>query len=116
MRISDELRAGLLGALGGAIVIGVAGFTVGGWMTGGSATAMAKVASNQALVLAFADVCVHQFNTQPDAAAKLEVIKSQSSYEASMNLEGAGFATMPGQSGPTAGVGMGCATKLKALG
>jgi hypothetical protein len=43
----DKMKFGLLSATGGAIVLAVIGFNWGGWVTTGSAEAMAKeIAAN----------------------------------------------------------------------
>ncbi len=114
MAVSESLRPALLGAVAGAVIVALAGFTVGGWVTKGSAAAMAKTTSDEAVVVALADICVHQFNGQPDAVAKLVELKAQSPYQQSMALETAGFATVPGQDKPLMGVGLACANKLSA--
>jgi hypothetical protein len=45
MKMPEQTRPALLGAVPGAVISAIAGFTIGGWVTGGSAAAMAKDSS-----------------------------------------------------------------------
>lgn len=112
MKIPMELKPGLWGAAGGAVVLAIVGFTWGGWVTGGTAMAAAKKGADQAVVEALASICVHQFNSQVDVAAKLGELKELASYKQGNFVEEGGWATMPGSDKPVSGVARNCAGKL----
>src|SRR5689334_6957413 len=61
----------------------IVGFTWGGWVTGGSAAAMAKSAADQARKQLVAAVCVQRFESAPDAAAQLTLLKKTALWEQS---------------------------------
>ncbi|MEX0854132.1 MAG: hypothetical protein WD036_12750 [Bauldia sp.] len=112
MKTPTEIKPALWGAAGGALVLGILGFTWGGWVTGGSAEAAAKKDAGQAVVEVLASICVHQFNSQADVAAKLGELKALASYERGAFVEKGGWATMPGSDKPIIGVPQNCAIKL----
>jgi hypothetical protein len=67
----------LVWACGGAAVLAiVVGFTWGGWVTGGSAQAMADAAAAQARQELAAVVCVDRFLAASDASAQLVALKA----------------------------------------
>jgi hypothetical protein len=56
-----KIKLGSWSAIGGAIVLAYAGFHFGGWVTGGTAAAMAKeIAAN-----AVADACAKHLAAKP---------------------------------------------------
>ena len=58
----EKIKLGLLSAAGGAIVLAVVGFNYGGWVTTGSAEAMAKEIAANAVAERLGTICVAQFN------------------------------------------------------
>ena len=99
------------GAVGGAIVITIAGFSWLGWVTGGTAqqeaTEMADAAVNDRL----AKICVYQFGLDPGKDLKLKELQGRSSWMRSDYLKEQGWSTMPGEEEPDRGVTEKC-TKL----
>ena len=100
------------GAVGGAIVITIAGFSWLGWVTGGTAqqeaTEMADAAVNDRL----AKICVYQFGKDPEKDLKLEELKGKSSWNRGDYLKNQGWGTMPGEEEPDHGVAEKCAELL----
>ena len=58
----EKIKFGLLSAVGEAIVLAVVGFNWGGWVTTGSAEAMAKETAANAVAERLGSICVAQFN------------------------------------------------------
>ena len=114
MRMPEQTKPMLWGALAGAIVISFVGFSWGGWTTAGNAAAAAERGADKAVITALAAICVHQFNAQPDVAAKLALLKAGPSYNQDTIITDGGWATMPGSDKPVAGVASACAEKLTA--
>jgi len=96
------------GAVGGAIVIVVIGFKWGGWVTGGTAQIMAE----EAVVDRLAQICVVQFNQDPQKDQKLKELKEAGSWERDSYVEKQGWATMPGEKKPNSEVADVCAMRL----
>ena len=100
------------GAVGGAIVITIAGFSWLGWVTGGTAqqeaTEMADAAVNDRL----AKICVYQAIQDPEKDLKLKELKEKSSYERDDYVMKQGWATMPGEEEPERVVADKCAELL----
>ena len=92
----------------------VIGFSWGGWVTGGTATRNAAVASRDAVVAALAPICVERFRAQPDAVVKTDALMKDSSWERGNSIEKSGYATMPGSKTADSDVARACAAILTA--
>ncbi len=112
MKTPKELKPAAWGAIGGAAALAIFGFTMGGWVTGGSSAAAAKDGAETAVIAALAPICALQFREQSDVDAKLAELKTMRSYEQSSYVEKGGWATMPGSKDPVKGVAASCATIL----
>jgi hypothetical protein len=112
MRIPAEIKPAIWGAAGGAIALAILGFSWGGWVTGGTAEALAKQRASRAVVSALAPICVDSFQRQPDAAASLAELKKASSWQQGVYVEKGGWATMPGSSSADTAVAKACADTL----
>jgi hypothetical protein len=94
----------------------VVGFTVGGWVTGGTANEMTTSAADQARQELAATICVNRFATAPDAQAQLVSLKEiTSSYRQRQFVEEGGWATMPGATGAERKAASLCAEQLVEL-
>ena len=78
MRMPEQTKPMLMGAVGGAVVAMVVGFSWGGWVTGGTSKANAATASQSAVVQAFTPLCVVKAEQQPD---QLVLLKKESHYQ-----------------------------------
>lgn len=113
MNIPSWVKPGIYGAVVGAVLVGVVGFSLGGWVTGGGATKMANTFSHESVIAALVPVCVENSRTDTDRAAKLETIQdASSSYQRRNALMDAGWATVPGSSAPDRDLAQACLTKL----
>lgn len=98
--------------IGSAALTTAVGFTWGGWVTGGSASNMAKDAAIQARAQLAATVCVERFLHAPDALAKLTTLKATNSWERDTFIEKDGWVTLPGIATPVEDSAELCAQRL----
>jgi hypothetical protein len=90
----------------------IVGFTWGGWVTGGSADAMAANAREEARAQLAAAVCVEKFLHAPDAAVRLAELKEQSQWQRDGYIEEGGWTTLVGLEEPVDGAADVCAEQL----
>jgi hypothetical protein len=84
--------------VGSVAVALIAGFTWGGWVTGGTARDMAQDAGDQSRYELAATICADRFMAATDAQAQLTELKAiDSSYRQRQFIDDGGWATMPGQ-------------------
>ena len=112
MQIPAETKPAVWGAIGGAVVLAIVGFTWGGWVTGGTAAQLAKQRADAAVVAALAPICVDKFRHQTDATASLTELKKVNSWQQASFVEKGGWATMPGSTSPDSAVARACAELL----
>ena len=87
-------KTALFWACGGCVVLAtIAGFSWGGWVTGGTAREMAADSASQARQELAAVVCVDRFMAAPNAGVQLTALKEiTSSYGQSKFVEDGGWA------------------------
>ena len=112
----EKIKLGLWGAVGGAIVLAITGFTVGGWVTGATAQQTAEDMAENAVLDRLAPICVEQFNQGLEKVQKLEELKETGSWQRDDYVEEQGWATMPGEDKPDSKVAKKCADMLMELG
>src|ERR1700741_2446825 len=112
MQVPSELKPAIWGALAGAAALWIVGFSWGGWTTGATAAAQAKMQSEKAVVMALAPICVQRFKQEKDAATNLAALKGLSSWQKSSFIEKGGWATIASGSTPDSGVANACAEML----
>ncbi|MCL4766656.1 MAG: hypothetical protein KJZ80_10520 [Hyphomicrobiaceae bacterium] len=115
MEIPAQMKPLCWGAVGGAAALALIGFNWGGWVTAGTADAMAKQRADAAVVTALAPICVENFRRETDAAAQQAALKKASSWQQGTLVEKAGWATMPGKDTPNTGVARACAEMISKL-
>ena len=93
MRTPEWVKPGAWGVAGGAVAAMVIGFSVGGWVTGGTAEEMAEARAETAVVQAFVPICVAQAKQQPE---QLALLKAESSWQRDTFVEKAGWANAAG--------------------
>jgi len=113
MQIPEWSKPALYGAIAGAVAISIAGFSWGGWVTGGSAKAMAASEARLQVVAALVPICVEQSTRDPNVTATMASLKGEaaSSKRGDMLMK-AGWATMPGSADPDRNVAKACMDKL----
>ena len=112
MNTPEWLKPGIYGAVIGAAVVGIGGFTWGGWVTGGTAHDRAVAMSHDDVVAAMVPVCLDMAQTDPDRVAKLAVIRDTQTYQRRNALMEAGWATVPGAEAPDRDLAQACLASL----
>ena len=113
MNTPEWLKPGIYGALIGAVIVGVVGFSWGGWVTGEGANKMASAMAHDNVIAALLPVCLDMSRTDTDRAAKLETIRGASTYQRRNAVMEAGWATMPGSESPNRDLAQACVTALE---
>jgi hypothetical protein len=114
MKIPVETKPALWGVAGGALALAIAGFTWGGWVTGGRAEADATQRANAAVVVALAPACVEKFQNAADVSDNLAALKKVDSWSQGAFVEKGGWASLPGSNSPerVSAVAKACASLL----
>jgi hypothetical protein len=108
----EKIKTGLFGAAGGAIALAIVGFNWGGWVTAGSAQAMAKEVAADAVAARLGSICVAQLNRDAAKSRKLEEMKDKDAWDKGKFIETQSWAIMPGEQKPESGVADACAKQL----
>ena len=112
MNTPEWLKPGIYGALIGAAVVSIGGFTWGGWVTGGTANDRAMAMARDDVVTALVPVCLDMAQSDPDRLAKLEVIREARTYQRRTAVMEAGWATVPGAETPDRDIAQACLVSL----
>ncbi len=105
---TDWLKPGIYGALGGAVLTMVVGFSWGGWVTGGGATEMATVQAKNEVISALVPICLQIAQDDPERTTKLATITEASTYQRRDAVMEAGWATVPGSEAPNRDLAQAC--------
>ena len=105
---TDWLKPGIYGALGGAVLTMVVGFSWGGWVTGGAATEMAAVQAKSEVISALVPICLQISQDDPERTAKLATITEATTYRRRDAVMEAGWATVPGSEAPNRDLAQAC--------
>lgn len=112
MTTPEWLKPGIVGAIVGAALVGVVGFSWGGWVTGGSADRMASALSEENVIAALVPFCVDRSRSDVDRVAKLATIREAATYQRRDAVMTTGWATVPGSDGPNRDLAAACVTAL----
>jgi len=112
----ENIKPGLWGALGGAIILAFVGFAWGGWVTGGTAQERAEGRAANAVLGRLAPICVEQFKKDSEKDQKLIGLKKEKSWKKSDYVVKQGWATMPGEKKPDSQIAEKCAELIVQLG
>lgn len=94
MNIPVETKPALWGAVGGALVVAIVGFSWGGWLTSGKAEAAASMRVDAAVIEALAPVCVAKFRRDAAVDANLQALKKVDLWSQGEFIEKGGWATV----------------------
>jgi len=111
-----KIKTTLLGAVCGAIVLVIVGFSWGGWVAGGTAREMAEEMAENAVVDHLARICVEQFRRDSAKDRKFEELKKEQTWTRDRYVEKQGWATMPGRTKADKKVAKMCAEMIVRLG
>lgn len=109
----EKIKLGLLSAAGGAIALAIIGFNWGGWVTTGSAEAMAREIAATAIAERLGSICVAQFNKDGQRTQKLKEMQGQDTWQIGRYIDKQSWAIMPGDEKPAAGVADACAKHFR---
>ncbi len=109
----EKTKFGLLSAAGGAVVLAIMGFNWGGWVTTGTAEAMAKEIAGNAIAERLGSICVAEANRDPHKGQKLDEMKGKDAWERGRYIEKLSWAIMPGDEKADSGVADACAKHFK---
>ena len=112
MNWKEKIKLLVWGAIGGAIVLAIIGFALGGWVTGGTAQKMAKEMADEAVIDRLAPICVAQFQQDPNKEERLKELKKLDSWKRGDFVEKQGWATILGEKEPDSKVANECARRL----
>lgn len=112
MNTPEWIKPGIYGAMIGAAVVGIGGFTWGGWVTGGTAHERAMAMSHDDVVAAMVPVCLDIASNDPDRSAKLVTIRDASTFQRREALMNTGWATVPGADAPDRDIAQACLASL----
>lgn len=114
--LQGESRTRLLqGAFFGAVATAVIGFAWGGWVVSSTAEKQSADAARSAVIAVLAPICADNFQNATGASANLISLKKESSYRQTSFIEKGGWAVLPGDDRPSAGVAKACAAILNNL-
>lgn len=108
----EKIKLGSWSALGGAAVLAIFGFNYGGWVTGGTASAMAKEVAADAVADRLGVICAAQFNRDSEKSGKLKEMKEKDRWERGRYIEKQSWAIMPGEDKVDSKVADACAKHL----
>ena len=114
MHVPVWIKPAVWGAVFGAAGIMIVGFSQFGWTLGHTTKRLVAEGSESAVIAALTPFCVSNYMKQPDAAKQLALLRADtSSYTQRDIIEKAGFATMPGNKEPSAGLATACEIALR---
>jgi len=108
----EKTKFGLLSAVGGAVALAIIGFNWGGWVTTGTAEAMAKEIAANAVAERLGLICVAQFNRDSEKGQKLKEMKDKDVWDKGRYIEKQSWSIMPGEDKPDSKVADACAKHL----
>jgi hypothetical protein len=111
----EKLTAPLWGAIGGAVVLAIVGFTWGGWVTPGKAAHMTEQAVDKAVVDRLTLICVDKYNQDLGKVAKHEALMESKSWERKAYVESQGWSLIAGEKEADSGVSRSCAEALSEM-
>ena len=107
------IKPGVTGAVVGAVVLAIVGFTWGGWVTSSTAEALASKSGKLAMLNALVPFCLARSATDdPQTTRTLTELKDATSYKRAEILMSAGWATPPGTDTADRDLAKACVTEL----
>jgi len=115
MKLQQNVKTALWGALGGAVAMSIIGFSVLGWTLPSTAERLAAARAESAVVAVLAPICVAKFQQQDNSATKLVEFKNAASWDQRSLIEKGGWAATPGTDKTDFAVLGACVEKLGRL-
>src|SRR3546814_18388235 len=73
--------------IGAAALTMIIGFTAGGWVTGGTATARVEASTGQAVATLAANICAHQFRYAANVGVKPAPLKATDPWKRTLLID-----------------------------
>lgn len=108
----ETIKAPLWGAVGGAIVMAVVGFTWGGWVTSSKAAHMSAEAADTAVMARLTPICVAQYHLDADKVKKLSDLKALNSWDRSDYVTEQGWSKILGEDSIDSDISRSCGEAL----
>lgn len=112
MQFPEWVKPALGGAAGGAVALAIVGFSMGGWVTSGTAQTMANNAANDAVVAALVPHCLARAQSDPEASVVLAELKDARAMNRRSVIEKAGWATPMNEERPNRALAQACQEAL----
>lgn len=106
------LKPALWGAVLGAVVTMIVGFSWLGWVLGSTADRVARERTDAAVVSAMTPGCVARFMAQPKAAQRLADLRQTDSWKQRELVEAGGWATIGAETSPNSALAAACTEQL----
>lgn len=114
MTSKTYLKPVLAGAVGGAFLTAVLGFTIGGWVTGSKSENTARDKSNSAVIAALAPICHSNFKASTDAQKQRALLEKTDDWKHAEFVNSAGWTKIPGVKSGNSGLARSCAKLILA--
>jgi hypothetical protein len=117
MRIPEWIKPAVWGAVAGAVVIAIIGFSADWVVTSGTAATMADRKADDAVLAALTPVCVARFDMEGAEAREthLAALQGEKSWKLGDYVQKNGWATLPGSDKASDKLAKACASKLLEL-
>lgn len=112
MNTPEWTKPGIYGALIGGVLVGIVGFSWGGWVTGANADKMASAMAHDNVIAAMVPICLDMASADPDRIAHLATIREATSYKRRDAVMATGWATVPGSDAPNRDIAQACLAVL----
>jgi hypothetical protein len=106
------LKPAIGGALFGAVLTIAIGFSVGGWVTGGTSERMIASNLSDGIALALTPYCIEKSKNDPSALIVIAEFKAASIYTRRSLIEKSGWATPLGTDQPNAALATACGDEI----
>jgi len=114
MNTKSSLKPVLAGAMGGALLTMILGFTLGGWVTGSKSESTARNQSSLAVIDALAPICLNNFKVSADAQGQRALLEKTEDWKHAEFVNSAGWTKIPGVKEASSGLARGCAKVILA--
>ena len=96
MTVKSYLKPVLAGAVGGAILTALLGFTLGGWVTSSKSERVAQEKSNTAVIAALAPICHANYRASSNALEQRALLEKTDDWKHAEFVNSAGWTKIPG--------------------
>ncbi len=114
MSTRSYLKPALAGAVAGALLTMLLGFTLGGWVTSSKSESVARVQSNLAVTAALAPICFNNYKRSTNAQQQRALLEKTEDWKQAEFVNSAGWTRIPGVKKVRSGLANSCAKLILA--